>query len=107
MKRFTTAAATAAALIILAGCQSSGSGSGSSGSSSGSGTPSVAEQACLRDVTSVTNNPDVVLLSSSPVQGGGTQVIVGVGEQRAKWNCIGYSDRSTEEIYSMTNEGTL
>jgi hypothetical protein len=68
--------------------------------------PSVEEQACLRDVTRSTNNPDVVLLSSSFSQAG-TEVIVGVGEQRAQWRCIGYSDGTTADIMSLTNEGSL
>ncbi|TMV05493.1 hypothetical protein FGK63_15715 [Ruegeria sediminis] len=72
----------------------------------GSSGPSVAEQACLRDVTRVTNNPDVVLLSSSYSEAG-TEVIAGVGEQRAQWRCIGYSDGTTGGIESLVNEGTL
>jgi hypothetical protein len=69
-------------------------------------TPSVEEQACLRDVTRQTNNGDVVLLSSSFSQAG-TEVIVGVGAQRARWRCIGYSNGTTAEIMSLTNEGSL
>jgi hypothetical protein len=68
--------------------------------------PSIAEQTCLRDVTRQTNNGDVVLLSSSFSQAG-TEVIVGVGPQRARWQCIGYSDGTTTGIMSLTNEGTL
>ena len=68
--------------------------------------PSVEEQACLRDVTRSTNNPDVVLLSSEFSQAG-TMVIVGVGPQQARWSCIGYSDGTTTAITSLTNEGTL
>lgn len=64
---------------------------------SGSSTPSLAEQACLRDVTRTTNNPDVVMLESSFSQAG-TEVIVGVGPQKARWRCIGYSDGTTDGI---------
>ena len=99
MIRMTTLAVGAAALTALAGCVET---SGSSTSSA----PSVAEQACLRDVTATTNNPDVVLLSSSFSEAG-TEVIVGVGEQRAQWRCIGYSDGTTAGITSLTNEGFL
>ena len=74
--------------------------------SSQAAAPSLAEQGCLRDVTQVTNNPDVVLLSSVFSQAG-TEVIVGVGPNRAAWSCIGYSDGSTADITSLTNEGTL
>ncbi|MDB6179689.1 hypothetical protein PAF17_19760 [Paracoccus sp. Z330] len=89
-----------AGLVVLAGCVED------SGENSGGGTPTVAEQACLRDVTRTTNNPDVVLLSSSFSQAG-TEVIVGVGPQRARWSCIGYSNGTTAGITSLTNEGTL
>jgi hypothetical protein len=71
-----------------------------------SGTPGAAEQACLRAVTTEANNPDVVLLGSSFSQAG-TEVIVGVGPQRARWQCIAYSDGSTSRPMSLTNEGSL
>ena len=86
----------------LAGCQSSAGGSQVS-----SGTPSIAEQACLRDVTRTTNNPDVVLLGSEPYQGGALYVRVGVGPNRAVWQCIGHSNGTTSEIMSLTKEGGL
>lgn len=69
-------------------------------------TVSPADQACLRAVTNVTNNPEVVLISSDFSQAG-TEVIVGVGPQRARWQCIAYSDGSTSTPMSLTNEGSL
>ncbi|WP_380052474.1 hypothetical protein ACFE33_08935 [Falsihalocynthiibacter sp. SS001] len=69
-----------------------------------SGMPSGPEQACLRDVTATTNNPDVVLLGSEFSEAG-TMVRVGVGENRAPWQCIGYSDGTTAGIQSLTDEG--
>lgn len=78
-----------------------------SGSSLGAqDTPTPAQQACLRDVTAETSNPDVVVLSSAFSEAG-TQVTVGVGPDRAPWNCIAYSDGTTAGIESLTNEGTL
>jgi hypothetical protein len=71
-----------------------------------SGIPGTAEQACLRAVTNEANNPEVVLLSSSFSQAG-TEVIVGVGEQQARWQCIAYSDGTTSRPMSLTNEGAL
>jgi hypothetical protein len=68
--------------------------------------PSQAEQACLRDVTRTTNNPDVVLLGSTFSQAG-TEVIVGVGPQRARWRCIAYRDGTTGGIMSLTDEGAM
>lgn len=68
--------------------------------------PNAAEQACLRDVTRTTNNPDVVLLSSSFSEAG-TEVIVGVGPQQARWRCIAYRDGTTAGIMSLADEGAL
>ena len=89
----------AAGLLALGACVEDSGGSSSS-------TPTVAEQACLRDVSRTTNNRDVVLLSSSFSQAG-TEVIVGVGSQRARWRCIGYSNGTTTGITSLTDEGFL
>ena len=57
-------------------------------------------------MTLETGNPDVVLLSSSFSEAG-TEVIVGVGPQEARWQCIAYSDGSTSRPMSLTNEGYL
>jgi len=47
-----------------------------------------------------------VMLSSSYSEAG-TEVIVGVGPDRARWRCIGYKDGSTSSIMSLTDEGRL
>lgn len=99
MKHAITLSVLTCIAATAAGCGSSPQ------SSSSSGVPSAAEQACLRDVTNVTNNPDVVLLGSDPYQGGGRYVRVGVGPDRAVWQCIGYPDGRTSEIMSLTDEG--
>jgi hypothetical protein len=103
----TAAAAAAAASLALTACtETTGDTRTSSASASPSGTPSLAEQGCLRDVTRQTNNPDVVMLSSSYSEAG-TEVIVGVGPQRARWRCIGYRDGTTAGIMSLTDEGAM
>lgn len=68
------------------------------------GIPTAAEQACLAAVSRETNNGDVVLLGSEFSQAG-TFVRVGVGEQRAPWKCIAYSDGSTGGIEFMGTSG--
>ncbi|MCY1127583.1 hypothetical protein OU426_12020 [Frigidibacter sp. RF13] len=68
--------------------------------------PSPETQACLRAISQTTNNPDVVLLSSSFSEAG-TEVIAGVGPQQARWQCIGYRDGATTTPMSLTNEGSL
>ena len=105
-RRFAVATLTAtAAIFALAGCTETTGGTRPT-SASAQGTPSLAEQGCLRDVTRQTNNMDVVMLSSSYSEAG-TEVIVGVGPQRARWRCIGYRDGTTAGIMSLTDEGAL
>ncbi len=90
--------AAAPLALALAACEDTGGTTSS--------TPTAAEQACLRDVTQTTGNPDVVLLGSEFSEAG-TSVRVGVGENRAPWNCIAYSDGTTAGIESLTDEGAL
>lgn len=97
MKRSIILGSAVGAAFLLAGCVED------TGSSS---MPSSAEQSCLQSVTFETNNPDVVLLSSSRVVGG-TEVIVGVGPQRAPWQCTAFDSGGTSRPMSLTNEGTL
>lgn len=92
---------TLPALAVLAACDE-----GTTDQSASASTPTAAQQACLRDVTATTNNPDVVLLDSQFSEAG-TLVQVGVGPDRAPWQCIAYSDGTTDGIQSLTNEGTL
>lgn len=89
------------AIAIVSACDEAGSGATASATA-----PTAAQQACLRDVTTTTGNPDVVLLSSQGSEAG-TLVKVGVGPNRAPWQCIAYSDGTTDGIESLTNEGTL
>ena len=65
-----------------------------------------ARAACLRDVSAATGNYDAQVLSSSYSEAG-TEVIVGIGPQRAPWRCIAYRDGTTTGIMSLTNEGYL
>lgn len=97
MKKIATATALVMAVLPLAACVED---------TAVSSVPTLAEQACLRDVTRVTNNPDVVLLGSEFSEAG-TLVRVGVGANRAPWRCIGYSDGTTAGIESLTDEGFL
>ncbi|NEV64482.1 hypothetical protein [Thiorhodococcus minor] len=100
-----SAMAIAVAAVASAGCTGHSTASAAGGNPSTT-MPSQAEQACLRDVTRTTNNPDVVLLDSSFSEAG-TEVIVGVGPQRARWRCIAYRDGTTAGIQSLTDEGAL
>lgn len=106
MKQFTrpaTGAAALAALLVLAGCETS---EPTYSPPAGNAPEEAGRQACLRDVQSTTGNYDAVVLSSSFSEAG-TEVIVGVGPQRARWRCIAYRDGTTAGITSMTDEGAL
>lgn len=67
--------------------------------------PSPAEAACLSRVKSETGNYDAVVLSNSGFSEAGTKIIVGIGPQRAPWECFYYTDGSTSRPMSLTNEG--
>lgn len=88
------------AIGVLVACDEGASSGGASPA------PTAAQQACLRDVTATTNNPDVVLLAPSFLEAG-TLVRVGVGPNKAPWQCIGYSNGTTDGIQSLTDEGAL
>ena len=98
MTRPVLAATALLAAVALSGCVEESGGSSSA--------PSLAEQGCLRDVSRTTNNGDVAIMSSTFSEAG-TEVIVGVGPERARWQCIGYSDGATAGIMSLTDEGSL
>lgn len=76
-----------------------------SSSGDNSGMPSKDEQACLQAVSIETNNGDVILLSTETSEANNT-VIIGVGEQRAKWKCL-VKNGKVAEVMSLTDEGAL
>ncbi|MDK3075288.1 hypothetical protein QO034_19585 [Sedimentitalea sp. JM2-8] len=53
-----------------------------------------------------TNNPDVTPLGSGFSEAG-TLVRVGLGPERAPWQCIAYGDSTTAGIESLVDEGVL
>lgn len=68
--------------------------------------PTDAQQACLTAVAKSTGNSEVKVLSSQGSEAG-TLVKVGVGPDSAPWQCIAYSDGTTDGIMSLTDEGSL
>jgi len=95
-------AALALAAAGLGGCAETDAPSkpASTAPAATAGTPTAAEQACLAAVSRAANNGDVILLGSEFSQAG-TFVRVGVGEQRAPWKCIAYSDGTTDGVEFM------
>jgi hypothetical protein len=61
---------------------------------------------CLAAVQAVTNTTDqsVVTVDAGP---SGTRVVVGVGPDRALWQCVAGPDGTTTGVMSLTDEGAL
>ncbi len=83
-------------------CQVTSEASAGSGSAT-AGTPSKDEQVCLQAVSRETNNGDVVLLRTETSEANNA-VIVGVGPQKAPWQCL-VKNGVVAEVMSLTNEG--
>jgi hypothetical protein len=72
----------------------------------GAVTPNAAEQACLAGISRETQNGDVVLLGSDFSEAG-TVVRVGVGPDRAPWQCIAYADGTTGGIMFLSEDAMV
>ncbi len=69
-------------------------------------TPNAAERACLAAVSRDNGNADVTLLGSEFSQAG-TLVRVGVGPDRAPWQCIAYRDGTTGGIMYLSEDAMV
>lgn len=78
--------------------------SGSSGADVAS-IPKADQQACLAAVSQKTNNGQVVVLDASGSEAN-NMVIVGVGKDKAKWQCLVKNGR-VADVMSLTDEGGL
>ena len=83
-------------------CQVTSDASEGSGSAA-AGIPSRDEQVCLQAVSQETNNGDVVLLRTETSEANNA-VIVGVGPQKAPWQCL-VKNGVAAGVMSLTNEG--
>ncbi len=103
----------AISIISISGCESTSSGPAlaPAPASVAAAAPAIRtgsqadEGACERAVSQQANNGDVITLSSEFSQAN-TEVVVGVGPQRAKWRCL-VSRGKVAEVVSLTNEGAL
>lgn len=92
-------------------CQVTSSSATGGGSGNGSGTgnltlaPAKDQQACLAAVSNKTNNGTVVVLDTNSSEANNT-VIVGVGPQKAKWQCLVKNGR-VAGVMSLTDEGAM
>ncbi len=108
------ALALAVGASLLGGCSSTGpkpapepavSGDAAAGDSALRTGSAVDEIACEFAVAKATNNGDTEVLGSESSEAN-TLVIIGVGEQKAKWKCL-VKDGKVAEVMSLADEGRL
>ncbi|EHS49622.1 hypothetical protein PDO_3116 [Rhizobium sp. PDO1-076] len=68
--------------------------------------PQVARDACLREVGRTTNNPDLTILEMLYSEAN-SQVKIGVGPNRAPWQCTVSNRGEVANVTSLTDEGAL
>jgi hypothetical protein len=68
--------------------------------------PQVARDACLSEVRRTTNNPDLTIIEMLYSEAN-SQAKVGVGPDRAPWQCLVSNSGVVVEVMSITDEGAL
>lgn len=68
--------------------------------------PQVARDACLREIGRTTNNPDLAILEMLYSEAN-SQVKIGVGPNRAPWQCTVSNRGEIANVMSLTDEGAL
>lgn len=68
--------------------------------------PQVARDACLREVRRTTNNPDLSIVEMLYSEAN-SQLKIGVGPDRAPWQCTVSNRGEVANVMSLTNEGAL
>ena len=86
-------------------CQVTSSSAAGNADGSVGGVSKADQKACLKAVSRKTNNNTVTVLEASSSEAN-NQVIVGVGEDKAKWQCL-VKDGKVAETMSLTDEGAL
>lgn len=104
--------ALAVGAVVLSGCSLTGSrptpavSGGAAAEDSALRTGSaVDETACEFAVAKATNNGETTILSSEATEAN-TEVIIGVGGQKARWKCL-VKDGKVAQVMSLTDEGAL
>lgn len=68
--------------------------------------PQVARDACLREVGRTTNNRDLAILEMLYSEAN-SQLKIGVGPDRAPWQCTVSNRGDVANVMSLTDEGAL
>lgn len=86
-------------------CQVTSSSAAPNSDGSVGGVPKSDQKACLKAVKHKTKNKVVTVLEARSSEAN-NQVIIGVGADKAKWQCL-VKNGVVAQTMSMTNEGTL
>lgn len=86
-------------------CQVTSSSAAPNSDGSVGGVPKSDQKACLKAVKRKTNNKNVTVLTATSAEANNT-VILGVGSEKAKWQCL-VKNGSVAEVMSLTDEGAL
>jgi hypothetical protein len=86
-------------------CQVSAKHGSAASAKGGQPIPASDEKACLKAVSRETSNAEVIVLETWPSEAN-NQAIIGVGPDKAKWNCL-VKDGVVAGVSSQTDEGAL
>ena len=96
-----TVAAVALGLMTLTACEET-----MTTDRVNSGLPSPAQSNCMAAVADEAGNLNVTVLAAGASQGG-SEVVIGVGEDRAPWRCLADRDGNVEQVTALGNGGGL
>ena len=99
-----TIAAMAVGLAVLAACEETMT---ATTEDVDSGLPSPAQSNCMAAVANEAGDGNVTVLSAVGSGGGGTEVIIGVGQDRTPWRCLADRDGNVERVMSAVDEAVL
>ncbi|MBT1154101.1 hypothetical protein J1C56_00685 [Aminobacter anthyllidis] len=97
------------ASLLIAGCSTDSGSSVPAGAAApmmDQSVPQVARNACLREVARTTNTQQGVILDMLYSEAN-SQVTIGVGPERARWQCTVSNSGVVANVMSLTDEGKL
>ena len=92
-------AAVALALMTLTACEETMTAA-STTNGVDSGLPSPAQSNCMAAVANETGDGNVTVLGAGASQGG-TEVVIGAGEDRVPWRCLTNHDGGVEQVTAL------
>ena len=87
-------------------CQVTSSSAAANADGSVGGVPKSDIKACKKAVKRTTNTSQVTVLSATSSEAN-NQVIIGVGPDKAKWQCLVKNGKVAGQVMSLTDEGAM